>query len=105
MVKTEAGKFLLENLKLNISEEKTKITNLATEKARFLGIDIIRPSHKESKVMPKVIRGKRVMARVSGNSLHFFAPMKEIYENLKKQGFVKPHYSVTNELIPKAMTR
>jgi hypothetical protein len=54
MVKTEAGIFLSNSLKLTISEEKTKVTNLASDKARFLGIVIARPSHKESKVVIKI---------------------------------------------------
>lgn len=45
-IKSEIKQFLYEELKLELSDEKTKITHLISEKAKFLGVDIGRLSRK-----------------------------------------------------------
>jgi group II intron reverse transcriptase/maturase len=41
-IKAELGRYLADNLKLEMSEEKTLITHVRTERARFLGYEITR---------------------------------------------------------------
>lgn len=98
-LKAEVGRYLKEVLKLTMSEEKTKITSLKDGMARFLGVGLCIPSPKESKLVTRVTaKGKKVVTRVNHTRVFFYAPMKEIYQDLVKEGFCKNSSGTPNAI-------
>jgi hypothetical protein len=98
-LKEDIRDFLRDSLKLTLSEEKTKITNLSTDRARFLGVEFCIPSPRESKVVDRrMANGKRIKARVNHTRVYFYAPMKEIYQDLVREGFCKNELGVPNAI-------
>lgn len=75
-------KFLLEELKLELSEEKTKITNIKNVAASFLSISIRRFNHTQFR------RVKGRLTRVT-DSLRLTAPLDKIVKKLQTSGFIK----------------
>ena len=89
-LKREIGEYLRTELLLELSQEKTKITNLGDDRAKFLGVEFHIPKPKESKVITRrTAGGRRVAARVNHTRMYFNAPMKEIFLDLRKAGFTK----------------
>jgi group II intron reverse transcriptase/maturase len=84
-VKQRIEVFLKEELKLQISATKTLITNTKRDSAKFLGT-LIRTGKSAKKPYKRDKHGRkvRITPRVS-----FHAPMKELFDKLKTQGFVK----------------
>lgn len=74
--------FLKNELNLELSSEKTKITNTNNEVARFLSIDIKRFQHTTFR------RVKGRLTRIT-DSLRLTAPINKIVEKLKNNGFIK----------------
>jgi len=84
-----------------LSEEKTKITHLITEKARFLGTDIFTTSGSASSkdlTRKKVIKKKVTLQtgksfsyklRTAQTRIGFRAPMLDILKKLAQKGFIK----------------
>ena len=84
-VKQQMEAFLKEELKLQVSATKTLITNTKRECAKFLGT-LIKTGKFAEKPYKRDKHGRKV--RVTPRiSLH--APMREIFDKLKTQGFVK----------------
>lgn len=89
-LKLGIGEFLKKELSLDLSEEKTKITNLGSERARFLGVEFHIPNPRESKLITRnMADGRKIVSRVNHVRIFFKAPMKEIYADLQKAGFCK----------------
>lgn len=65
-VKTHLSEWLLDNLKLKLSEEKTKITDISKEKAHFLGFSI-KNNQKYAKVTEFQSKGKTVGRRIAAD--------------------------------------
>lgn len=87
-LKAEVGNFLQDTLKLEMSKEKTKITNLSVDRAHFLGVEIHVPNPRESKLVTRnMMDGRKIVARVNHTRMYF--PIREIYKDLLKAGFVK----------------
>lgn len=91
----EKVKIKLAQLNLELSSDKTKVTFLKKEKARFLGYDIsIGVSRKIRKVHPK--RKKPFLKATTGWFVHLEAPMPSIIARLftkdfcRKDGFPTP---------------
>ena len=74
--------FLKEVLKLDLSLEKTKITNIKSEVARFLSVDIKKFKHRTF----RRVRGRLTRIR---DSLRLTAPLERITGKLKANGFLK----------------
>lgn len=74
--------FLLEELKLDLSDEKTKITNSRLERASFLSINIKKF---------KTLHYRRVKGRPTrtAEALRMTAPIDKIVGKLKTSGFIK----------------
>jgi group II intron reverse transcriptase/maturase len=89
-IREETRKFLQEKLHLNLSMEKTKITNLGDENVRFLGYDIAR-SLENSQVKKNTLGIKR---RTVNGTIQLLVPPQVIKEHLKP--FVKNGKSVHN---------
>lgn len=87
-LRDRAKTFLNGTLKLELSMEKTKITNLRTAYCRFLGFSINVPSPKESKVSDYKRGNTGLMRRAShGASIRISAPLDEITSRLAERGF------------------
>lgn len=89
-LKFEVGEFLKDALKLEMSEEKTKITNLSTDRARFVGVDIHIPNPREAKLVTRNMKdGRKIVTRVNHTRMYFEAPIKSIFKDLHEAGFTK----------------
>lgn len=87
-LREKARVFLKEHLKLTLSMEKTKITNLRSDSVRFLGFDLSVPSPKESKVSDYRSGDFGLKRRVShGSHIIVRAPVDEIVSRLHQNGF------------------
>lgn len=74
--------FLKSTLKMELSPDKTKITNTRSGVARFLSVDIRRFHH----TIKRRVRGR--LTRVT-DALRLTAPLDRITQNLKSSGFLK----------------
>lgn len=77
------------------------------DKAKFLGAYINIPAAEETKIIFRISReGIKSKTRISQVRPYFYAPIKEMYESLKREGFVKDSYTkgttASPQLIPKA---
>lgn len=95
-VKERISKFLNEKLELEREEEKTKITNIRKDKARFLGVEISRQKRKYTERLRR--KGDR-QGRQANDRVIMNAPIREIEEKLKEQKFTK------EKGFPKAQTK
>jgi retron-type reverse transcriptase len=103
-VKEDVKLFLVNTLKLQLSVEKTKITSLTKDKARFLGADIHIPKAKERKMVCRTMNGRSIPSRINQVRVNFLMPYKEIIENLAKEGFLKD-YKPGGKIITNAITK
>lgn len=76
----------LEKLKLELSEEKTLITNARTERAKFLGT-YIKKLWVKGTLLTKNSKA-RLRRRVPGGNLWMTAPILDICKKLEKEGFM-----------------
>nr|YP_009568396.1 hypothetical protein [Orbilia oligospora]QBL02026.1 hypothetical protein [Orbilia oligospora] len=98
-MKERISKFLKETLKLELSEEKTVITNLHDERAMFLGTEISTPKPAQSKMVSKKDRsGKKIKSKVNHVRVFFHAPIKRIIDKLHKEGFVQDSHGTPTAL-------
>lgn len=77
-------KTYLATLDLKLNEDKTHITNVATTKAKFLGVHIIRAASYSFSRVPNVSARKRQKL-----SLRIIAPIQDIRKKLALAGFMK----------------
>jgi group II intron reverse transcriptase/maturase len=116
-IKEDAKLFLEYTLKLGMSAEKTKVTSLTEDKARFLGVEIYIPKAKQTKVVYKNMDGRSIplfnlqqmqqgkqMTIKNQVRVKFLMPYKEILQDLAKEGFLK-EYSPGGKLITNAITK
>lgn len=89
-IKTEVGIFLKNNLKLELSAEKTLITN-AKQKARFLSFDIYSNRSKDIK-RDKNGRTRRVF----NERIMLYVPKEKWMNKLLSYGALKIHYDARN---------
>lgn len=86
----EIGEFLKNELSLDLNLDKTKVTNLGDERAKFLGVEFHVPNPSEAKVVTRnMADGRKIVSRVNHVRIYFKAPMKEIYSKLLQAGFCK----------------
>ena len=89
-IKTEVGVFLKNNLKLELSAEKTLVTN-AKDKARFLSFDIY---SNRSQDIKKDKSG--VTRRVFNERIMLYVPKEKWMNKLISYGALKIHHDVRN---------
>lgn len=106
-IKEECKAFLRDILKLELSEEKTKITNITEKDVRFLGVDINRKDSGESKIIQRQVKGRLIKSRINNNRLYFYVPVRDIIKKLEKAGFIKTYTSANGreKLAPNAITK
>lgn len=90
-VKTEIREFLWQSLKLQLSEEKTRITHARTEEAFFLGtrlmIGATGPNVKFA--IGRSSKGRRYKRRSTGMNPVLKAPIGKLVKRLHEKGFCK----------------
>lgn len=99
--------FLKDSLKLTLSPEKTKITNLSFDRAKFLGVHFWIPKSLQAKIVTKYnAKAKRMIkSRINQARVYFAAPVAEILTKLEKNGFIKRYKANKVRLIPEANTK
>jgi len=88
-IKQESKKFLQDVLKLELSEEKTKITHLRDEYAHFLGVDFNKPVSKKAPIVKRKYADRIIKARINQAKIHFYMTVKEMLKTLQEKGFIK----------------
>lgn len=77
-IKKDIGNFLKDSLKLKLSEEKTLITNIGTNRVKFLGYEI-----SKSKENTKLTEVNGVKKRLTNGTIQLLVPNKVISDKLK----------------------
>lgn len=103
-VKDDAKLFLERSLKLEISVDKTKITSFTEDKANFLGVELHIPKAKQSKIVIRNMKGRKIPTRINQVRVNFLMPFHEILSDLAKEGFLK-EYRPGGKLITNAITK
>lgn len=106
-IKEQCKEFLDRELRIELSEEKTKITNIAERNAKFLGFDIRKIVAREVKLVPREIKGRVVKSRINSVRLSFFIPVSGIIKKLISEGFIKLHTTKMgiSRYVPNAITK
>jgi hypothetical protein len=106
-MKEECKKFLHEALNIELSDEKTKITNVTKDNVRFLGVDIKRNVSEEAKVVQRVVKGRLIKSRINSTRLYFYMPVLHIMKKLSEAGFIKTYVSLSglSKHVPNAITK
>jgi group II intron reverse transcriptase/maturase len=89
-IKEEIRQFLKDRLRLELSQEKTRITHAKTEEARFLGVrlSIGKAQCAEAKIgCQRSADGRRFKRRVTGWLPTLKAPTTELVQRLHQKGF------------------
>jgi group II intron reverse transcriptase/maturase len=87
-IKEEVKVFLRDTLKLQLSEEKTRITNAKTEEAAFLGTTLKIGTGGTPKVVLTTNQyGKRFKRRSTGWETIMHAPLPRLVKRLQEKGF------------------
>lgn len=102
-IKKEVQTFLIDNLKLTLSEEKTKITSMTKDKASYLGFLITRRSRKYTESLMSYVKTTGRTRRASQTSIIVEAPIDKILNKLLDQKFAIKTKDL--KLTPKAITK
>lgn len=102
-IKDQCKCFLNDVLKIEMSDKKTKITNVTEKDVRFLGVDIRR----SAKIVQRVVKGRLIKSRINEGRLYFYMPVTHIMSKLQEAGFIKTYTDQTgvSKLVPNAITR
>ena len=90
MIKQEATKFLNENLKLEVSQEKTKITNISSEAATYLGFEIRKHDRKYTESLRTSVNTKdnSFERRATNTRIILYAPIQKLLKKLETEKFL-----------------
>ena len=99
--------FLKDELNIELSVEKTRITNVTKDYVRFLGVDIMRNISAESKIVKRNVKGRYIKSRINSTRLYFYMPVLHIMKKLHEAGFTKLYISQTGvkKTVPNAITK
>lgn len=89
-LKAKATVFLREELKLTLSQEKTKVTNLNSDSAKFLGT-VLRLRTSADFVHKIEHSGKSIKRRAVARRMTLECPVREVVQSLMEKGFCKPN--------------
>lgn len=87
MIKQKVRDFLKEELHLTLNEEKTKITHLVNNRAKYLGYEIGRRSRKYTMSLVSKIGRKGRTRRATNTRIQIYAPMTDLIQKLVQKGF------------------
>ena len=93
--------FLKNELKIELSPDKTKITNLLRDKGLFLGFYFMVYKPKESKFTIIQKKGVTRRTKISHNRMWLLVPMDRILNKLNNEGFLK-EYKLGSKIVPQA---
>lgn len=99
-IKNEANDFLRDILKVELNQEKTKITHVTQEKIHYLGFDISRRSRIYTESPKSYLMSTGKTRRPSNASVIIEAPMEKLISKLVDQG-----YAWKKDRTPKAVTK
>ena len=100
-VKEEIKNFLNCTLKLTLSEEKTKITHLETNKVKYLGYLVSRRNRRYTESQISSVKSTQILRRPSYASITIEAPIDLLVKKLIEQGYAKDE----KKPIPKAISQ
>lgn len=100
-IKEEVKEFLNNTLLLTLSEEKTKITHLETDKVKYLGFLVSRRKRKYTESQLSTVKSTQVTRRPSYASVIIEAPITHLVDKLVEQGYAYGGQTPK----PKAMTK
>lgn len=103
-IKEKASNFLKNELRLELSEEKTKVTNLHHDKASFLGFYMRINKPKENKKALIDFKGNKRKVKIGHNIMEILAPISRILSKLEKEGFIRVDEKAEMKYIPMAKT-
>ena len=94
--------FLRNDLKIELNEEKTLITNPRKGRAKFLGAElrIISSRTFDNKKTTRIYKGGTRKVRVPGNRMIALAPIEKLVKKLEDQGICKIQNFRKKEIIP-----
>lgn len=99
-IKEEANNFLKDILKVELSEEKTKITHVGRNKVEYLGFDISRRTRIYTESQSSLVNATGRTRRPSSSSVIIEAPINKLMEKLVELGF-----AWEKDRAPRAITR
>ena len=86
-IKEEVKEFLNNTLLLTLSEEKTKITHLETDKVKYLGFLVSRRNRRYTESQLSTVKSTQATRRPSYASVIIEAPITHLVEKLIEQGY------------------
>jgi len=108
-IKETIKSFLEEELMLELSEDKTLITHLPTNKAKFMGVYFYTYTVRRSTspmIVRRVIQGKFCYSRINNVRIHFAMPTREIINSMIDKGFIlEKQVDGKKNLVPFAITK
>lgn len=103
-IRSEIQTFLKDQLKLELSLDKTKITDLLHDKASFLGFYLMIHKPKESNLTKAKRIGETRKAKISPNRMWILIPVTPLLDKLAEKGFLRD-YVPGKKLVPNAITK
>jgi hypothetical protein len=85
-IKLECTQFFKDVLKLELNEEKTKITHLRDDYAHFLGVDFNKPVSKQSLIVKRRYANRIIKTRINQTKINFYMPVKKMLDTLQDRG-------------------
>lgn len=86
-IKFEIKNFLSEKLLLKLSDDKTKITHVESDKALYLGFSVFRKSRMYTESLKSFVKSTGNIRRASNSSIIIEAPIKKIIDKLIDQKY------------------
>jgi group II intron reverse transcriptase/maturase len=99
-IKDEVNNFLRDVLKVELSQEKTKITQVTQDKVNYLGFQISRRARVYTESQISTVESTGITRRPSNASVLIEAPIEKLMLKLIEQG-----YAWEKDRMPKAMTK
>jgi len=105
-IKEEIKLLFNEELRIQLSWEKTHIKDARKQKARFLGMDIYRPTSRtgDVKVITKRVGSQLFRTRIPASRLVIEIPIKKLIEKLAHQGICSIEDYNQGKITPKGKT-
>lgn len=103
-IKARVSKFLRVELKLELSLDKIKLTNLHTDKGEFLGFYVRINKPKESQRSLAIRKGTTRRVKVGHNVMEILAPVTKLLTKLEKEGFLRIGNNSNMKYVPQAFT-
>jgi group II intron reverse transcriptase/maturase len=104
LIKDKIARFLLEELKITLSSDKTKISHFKNEKIKFLGVYLTIPRPVQSKIVLRNGQHGKTYSRVNHVRMNYLLPKQIILEKFATEGFLK-NYVPGGPIVTNAITK